>query len=164
MYKTETLLLAFLFLSLNSFSFASKDTLSCFKNSTYYSQRLKVGTTNYRLIFLDNAFYQFHSDDDECVPYIDKSQEYWLNDQLNQASDDVEIILMHIPFSDLPDMGKNSGGLFPVLAANPSVRLILAGHHHRNSIENITLQGEKASSRLKRAPWYRTLNHDGWSV
>ncbi len=117
--------------------------LSCFKKGTYYSMVLKAGTTEYRLIFLDNAFYQFYADDDEYVPYIDKSQEYWLNDQLNQSSDDVEIILMHIPFSDLPDMKKKSGGLYPVLAANPSVRLILAGHHHKNSVETIPSAGEK---------------------
>ena len=122
---------------------------SCFKNGTFYSKVLKVGTTDYRLIFLDNAFYQFHPDDDEYVPYIDKSQEYWLNDQLNQSSDDVEIILMHIPFTGLPETEKNSGGLYPVLAANPSVRLILSGHHHKNSVEPIPTAGEKGIIQVK---------------
>lgn len=108
--------------------------ISCFKNGTYYSESFQVGKTNYKLIFLDNGFYQFLKDDNTDVPYIDKSQLYWLNAQLNESDTDVEIIFMHIPFVNAEAGTGSSNELFSVLTKNPSVKLIFSGHHHKNLI------------------------------
>jgi 3',5'-cyclic AMP phosphodiesterase CpdA len=117
--------------------------LSCFKNGTYYSKVFQIGKTTYRLIFLDNSFYQFLPKDKIEVPWIDKPQLYWLNAQLHESEDDIEIILMHIPFASRSQMGS-SNELYTMLAENPTVKLILSGHHHKNVIMNLpSSQGMK---------------------
>lgn len=112
-----------------------------FKNGTYFSHDLKVGKTNYRLIFLDNSFYQFPSDEKVEIPYLDKPQLYWLTTQLHESPDDVEIILMHIPMKVTPGKLTPSCELYPVLSKNPSAKLILAGHNHKNVVNDF-ISGE----------------------
>ncbi len=108
--------------------------LPCFKNGTWYSELFQVGHTTYRLIFLDDAFYQFQTEDKHEIPYIDKSQLYWLNAQLQESDEDIEIILMHIPFSPGVDQSGATNVLYTALSQNPSAKLILAGHKHRNAV------------------------------
>lgn len=112
-----------------------------FKNGTYFSHDLKVGKTNYRLIFLDNSFYQFLSDEKVEIPYLDKPQLYWLRTQLQESPNDVEIILMHIPMKVAPEKLTSSCELYPVLSKNPSAKLILAGHNHKNVVNDF-MSGE----------------------
>jgi hypothetical protein len=46
----------------------------CFKNGTYYSRVLKIDTTVFRLIFLDNGYYSKEKLTDGQLPFIiDKS-------------------------------------------------------------------------------------------
>ncbi len=118
--------------------------LSCFKNGTYYSQVFQVGQTTYRLIFLDDSFYQFLPEDKAEIPYLDKSQLYWLNAQLHESDDDIEIILMHIPFKETVNQQGSSNELYSVLSKNPSTKLILAGHYHKNAITDFpSVEGKK---------------------
>ncbi|MDX9881660.1 MAG: metallophosphoesterase [Prolixibacteraceae bacterium] len=107
-----------------------------FNDGTYYSHTVKVGATNYRLIFLDNSFYRFHPEEKVEIPYLDKVQLHWLKAQLQESPDDVEIIMMHIPMKAATGELAPSCGLYPVLAKNPSAKLILAGHHHKNTIQD----------------------------
>jgi 3',5'-cyclic AMP phosphodiesterase CpdA len=69
-------------------------------------------------------------------PYIDKSQLHWLKTELNERDDDTEIILMHIPFTQATVEAGSSHELFTTLLQHPSVKLILAGHHHRNLVQS----------------------------
>ena len=108
--------------------------VSCFKNGTYYSESFSVGRTTYKFIFLDDSFYWFLPEEKFEVPYIDKSQLYWLNAQLQESENDVEIIFMHIPLNDPIAQTEYSKELYSVLSGNPSVRLILSGHQHKNII------------------------------
>lgn len=108
--------------------------LPCFKNGAWYSELFQVGHTTYRLIFLDDAFYQFQTDDKHEIPYIDKAQLYWLNAQLHESDEDIEIILMHIPFSTGVDQSGATNVLYTALSQHPSAKLILAGHKHRNVV------------------------------
>jgi 3',5'-cyclic AMP phosphodiesterase CpdA len=118
--------------------------LPCFKNGTYYSKSFKVGSTNYKLIFLDNSFYQFLPEDKGEIPCIDKSQLYWLNAQLHESDNDVEIILMHIPFEKDVNQKIPTNELYAVLSKNPSTKLILAGHLHKNGITDFhAIEGKK---------------------
>jgi len=114
--------------------------LPCFSEGTYYSKTLQVGKTMYRLIFIDDSFYQFHPDDEsKKVPYIDKSQLYWFKDQLNMSKNDVEVVFMHIPFG-LKSMEKNlENDFFQALSESASLKLIFAGHHHKNIVKTINL-------------------------
>lgn len=107
---------------------------TCFKNGTYYSKVFPVGKMTYRLIFLDNGFYQFLPDDSTDIPYIDKSQLYWLIAQLNEVDDDIEIICMHIPFDESAGQDESSNELYSILTKHPSCKLILSGHYHKNRV------------------------------
>jgi len=115
--------------------------LPCFRNGTFYSRLVQVGQTTYRLIFLDDSFYKFLPEDSTGIPYIDKSQLYWLNAQLKEMDNDVEIILMHIPFSVDPTKTVTGNTLFSALSAYPSVKLILGGHHHKNLVTDFPVKG-----------------------
>lgn len=106
----------------------------CFRDGTYYSQVYEIGETTYRLIFLDNSYYQFNKDEGVVNPYIDKSQLHWLRAELNALEDDVEIILMHIPFTEKSALPESANELFAAIIEDTSVRLILAGHHHRGAV------------------------------
>lgn len=108
----------------------------CFRHGTYYSRILKTGKTIYRLIFLDDGFYRFEPEENMVNPYIDKSQLHWLKTELNERDDDTEIILMHIPFTQATVEAGSSHELFTTLLQHPSVKLILAGHHHRNLVQS----------------------------
>ena len=108
----------------------------CFKNGTYYSKSFQVGSTTYKLIFLDDSFYWLNPGDKSEIPYVEKPQLYWLNAQLQESVNDVEIILMHIPFADSIPQSEYFQGLSSVLTENPSTRLILAGHHHKNIVRS----------------------------
>lgn len=112
--------------------------LPCFKDGTWYSELFQVGRTTYRLIFLDDAFYQFLPEDKHEIPYIDKSQLYWLNGQLQESDEDIEIILMHIPLSPGMDQSDTPNALYTALSKNPSAKLILAGHKHRNAVNRFS--------------------------
>ncbi len=107
----------------------------CFKNGTYYSKVFEVGETKYRFIFLDDGYNDFSKNEHVNFPYIDMPQLHWLEGQLEESDNDVEIISMHIPFSS--DAEQTEGGLFPLLAKYPSVKMILAGHNHKNDIAQI---------------------------
>lgn len=107
----------------------------CFRDGTYYSRTFEADTTAYRLIFLDNSFYKFQPEENIVVPYIDKPQLHWLKTELNAKDDDVEIIFMHIPFTKASADPGSSHELFSLLLSHPSLKLILAGHHHRNLIQ-----------------------------
>lgn len=105
----------------------------CFQYGTYYSRIFKAGSTTYRLIFLDDAFNHFDGNGNYEVPYIDKAQQSWLKSQFDEADDDIEIVIMHIPVKQgVSDVRENS--IYSVLSGHPSLKMILAGHNHRNDI------------------------------
>lgn len=106
----------------------------CFRDGTYYSRIYQIGETTYRLIFLDNAYYQFKKAENVVNPYIDKPQLHWLKAELNASQEDVEIILMHVPFTEQSALPESNNELYAALTAVPSVRLILAGHYHKGAI------------------------------
>ncbi len=109
--------------------------IPCFKNGTYYSKTYQVGATTYRLIFLDNSFYRFHSDEKVEVPYLDKPQLHWLRAQLQESPNDVEIIMMHIPMN--PGMAgfAENNSIYSLVSRQLSLKMLLVGHNHRNEMK-----------------------------
>ena len=74
--------------------------VNSFKDGTYYSRILKIDTTTFRFIFLDNGYYRTKELSDPALPFLmDQSQLLWLDDQLKASDSDIEIIFMHIPIS-----------------------------------------------------------------
>ncbi len=134
--------------------------LSCFRNGTYYSRLFQVGQTTYRLIFLDDSFYKFLPDDKVEIPYIDKPQLCWLNAQLHESADDIEIILMHIPFNETVTQPGFTNELYSVLTKNPSTRLILSGHLHKNAIADFPSVEDKMIVQVQTGAFAR--NTDNW--
>lgn len=106
----------------------------CFRDGTYYSRIFEIGKTNYRLIFLDNSFYRFKKEENMVNPYIDKPQLHWLKDQLNKSENEIAIILMHLPFTDESTLAESNNDLYTALSGESSVKLILAGHFHKGSV------------------------------
>ncbi len=119
----------------------------CFRNGTYYSRLYRVSATDYRLIFLDNGYRS-----DSPIPFIiDPMQLDWLTFQLQESTNDVEILFMHIPLP-IEDANKDgnsfsrtpvtldastlaSNELLTLLNSNSSIRLLVTGHGHKNIIE-----------------------------
>ncbi len=105
---------------------------ACFNDGTYYSKIFEVGKTTYRFIFLEDGYYDFTDEENIQLPYVDKPQLHWLESQIQESDKDVEIIVMHIPFSN--DVVEEGVELFSVLSKYPSVKMIFAGHNHVNDI------------------------------
>ncbi|MBF6629386.1 MAG: metallophosphoesterase [Proteiniphilum sp.] len=117
-------------------------TFDCFRDGTYYSRIYQIGETTYRLIFLDNAYYQFKKAENVVNPYIDKPQLHWLKAELNASQEDVEIILMHVPFTEQSALPESNNELYAALTSVPSVRLILAGHYHKGTVMEFPVSGD----------------------
>ena len=114
----------------------------CFQYGTYYSRIFKAGTTTYRLIFLDDAFNRLNRNGKNQVPYIDEAQQNWLKSQFDASDKDVEIVIMHIPIKQgASDVQGNS--IYSVLSGQPSLKMVMAGHNHRNIITKFTDDNEQ---------------------
>jgi len=122
---------------------------TCFKDGSYYSRIFKAGGKTYRLIFLNNAYNSIPSELNIELPYIDKPQLLWLEDQIHQSTDDIEIVLMHIPIK--PEIGQPEPTceLYSVLAKNPSVKLVLSGHNHINAITVFPANGNNKITQVQ---------------
>lgn len=122
-----------------------------FANGTYYSRMYKVGATTYRLLFLDNAYFSKRTNNEQADFIIDQPQLHWLEDQLNQSSEDKEIIFMHMPLPLIKNNKEensidlsyeeyvertNTAEFLNVIkeCENSSLQIIVAGHTHINDI------------------------------
>jgi 3',5'-cyclic AMP phosphodiesterase CpdA len=132
---------------------------ACFKDGTYYSKTYQVGKTTFRLIFLDDIFFSFRPEENMKNPYLDKFQLCWLRDQLQESENDIEIILMHIPFTDILGAHEYSNELYSMLAANPSVKLILAGHQHKNIVEIFPLEEDNKIVQVQTGAFAGDINN-----
>jgi len=134
----------------------------CFNNGTYYSKNFRAGQTTYKFIFLDDSFYQFHPNDTSEIPYIDKPQFYWLKNQLNESANDYEVIFMHIPITDNDIRQEKLNELYSALAESPSVKLIFAGHEHRNIVKDLPSSGGEKIVQVQTGAL--VLNSSNWRL
>jgi DNA repair exonuclease SbcCD nuclease subunit len=135
--------------------------VSCFNNGTYYSQIHEIANTTYRLIFLDNGFLKFSPKENISIPYIDKPQLYWLKEQLQESSEDIEIIFMHVPFS-LPGIQAEYSEMYSLITKNPSTRLIVAGHQHKNKLLELPSETGRTISQVQTGALVR--NQENWRI
>jgi predicted MPP superfamily phosphohydrolase len=130
----------------------------CFQNGIYYNQIHHIGNTTYNLIYLDNSYVKFSAEENISIPTIDKAQLHWLKARLQESSDDVEIILMHLPFmlnKSQPDFSE----LYNVLSTHPTARLILAGHQHKNRVAEVSTDNETSVIQVQTADLMRNTNN-----
>ena len=124
-------------------------SLECFKNGTYYSQLYYVGNKRYRLIFLDNGYDSFLPEEKIETPYIDKPQLHWLENQIQQSENDIEIIFMHLPIVPANSNEEPSCELYQILAKYPSPKMIVAGHDHKNAIQYFSFSENKRITQVQ---------------
>ncbi len=136
--------------------------ISTFKEGTYFSNVINVGATNYRLIFIDNAYNSFSPEENIKAPYIDKPQSHWLEDQIGQSEDDTEIIFMHLPVSSPNDSGEPANEIYSVLSKYPSIKIVLAGHNHINIIRDFSSTGNNRITQVQTDAFGR--NPDNWRL
>jgi len=117
--------------------------LSCFYDGTYYSKMMKVGKTNYRLIFLDDSYNDKQGNENMIIPYMSIEQLHWLKDQFDERDDDVEIVMMHIPLDSEKIGSTEEENIYSVLKRQSSLKLLLVGHNHENEIKEIVGLGGK---------------------
>ncbi len=106
------------------------------RRGTYYHKLFQVGETNYRMLYLDNAFNSLTAPDGVVLPYVDKPQLKWLEHQLQSNPDDVVIVVMHIPMDVESESKSDAAEVYTLLRAYPSVKLVLAGHQHINRVHD----------------------------
>lgn len=98
-----------------------------FRDGTYYAFDKKSGATNYRFLVLDNSSLK-------DLAYAE-AQYRWLETQIRQAGDDPIIVALHIPL----DASAASAPIRNLLARAANPALILCGHRHSDSIDELSL-------------------------
>ncbi len=131
----------------------------CFENGTYYSKIYKVDSTTYRFIFLDNSFYWYKPKPKNEEPYIGNAQLYWLKNELEESTDDVEIVFMHIPLGETAAEMGSENGVYEVLAQHASCKLIFSGHIHRNTYRKYPAAGESRLIQVETAALVRKVEN-----
>ncbi len=115
-----------------------------FRDGTYYSFERKVGATRYVFLVLDNGYYgadpgslggggvrQFD---------LERAQLQWLRRQAAAHRDDVVILAMHVPLGS----DAASQAIKEAVAGCHKLPLVLAGHIHSESIEEIQIGSNRA--------------------
>lgn len=111
----------------------------CFRDGTYYEFTKQAGGTRYAFLMLDNGYGAAGSADRPGIG-IAHEQLYWLRRRAAANAESIIILAMHIP------LGKdaNSEAIRSAVSGVPNIALILAGHNHRDQIEDFTLGASKA--------------------
>ena len=154
--------------------------LPVFSHGTYYNKIYKVGSTVYRLIFLDNAYFSVKTHRGEADFIIDRPQLDWLKSQLSESPDDKEIIFMHMPLPIPTDQDKkenspyliyddyvnrtNTQDFLNVLkeANNASIQLIVAGHEHKSDIFEFNFSKDFNFKQIKTGAFGNSI--DNWRL
>ena len=154
--------------------------LPIFNHGTYYSKIYKVGSTVYRLIFLDNAYFSVKTQKGQADFIIDRPQLDWLKAQLNESPDDKEIILMHMPLPVPSNQDEerhnpyliyddyvnrtNTQDFLDVLkdANNASIQIIVAGHEHNNDLFDFNFSEDFRFKQIKTGAFGNSI--DNWRL
>ena len=133
-----------------------------FSNGTYYSRLYDVGSTTYRLIFIDNSYFSKRDNKNQADFIIDKPQLDWLKSQLKASSTDKEIIFMHMPLPLLNNDESNKESYEEYVnrsrtkefmdiitkTENSSVQAIVAGHEHINDLYKFQFSQEQSFTQI----------------
>ncbi|MFB3826798.1 MAG: metallophosphoesterase [Bryobacteraceae bacterium] len=128
-------------------------TARCFREGTYYHLVKQAGRTRYVFLVLDNGYAASGSPERPAVAMAHE-QLYWLRASARANADAVLILAMHIPLG----ADATSQAIRQAVAAAPNVALVLAGHNHRDQIEDLDLGASRAVQVRTAALGYGTSN------
>lgn len=150
--------------------------LSVFSGGTYYSRLYDVGSTTYRLIFLDNSYFSKRDNKEQADFIIDIPQLDWLKSQLKQSSTDKEIIFMHmpLPLDKTEDLNKESYEEYVTrtrtkefadiitVTENSSVQIIVTGHEHKSKIHQFDFPNKNSFTQVQTGAFGNSI--DNWRL
>lgn len=126
---------------------------SSFEKGTYYSVEKQAGGTRYVILMLDNGYSAAGSPDGAGLRMAHE-QAYWIRRQAELHRGAVIILAMHIPLG----ADSASQAVKAAVSGSRSPVLVLAGHNHKDGIEDIAL-GETAGVQVRTAAFgYGTNN------
>ena len=111
----------------------------CFRDGAYYEFVKQAGRTRYVFLMLDNGYAAAGSSERPTVAMAHE-QLYWLRTRAQANAGAVLILAMHIPLGT----DATSTAIRQAVAAAPNVALVLAGHNHRDQIEDLDLGASRA--------------------
>jgi 3',5'-cyclic AMP phosphodiesterase CpdA len=111
----------------------------CFRNGTYYEFTRNAGATRYAFLVLDNGYSAAGASARPAIT-IAPEQLHWLRTRAAANRDAVIVLAMHIP------LGKDatSEAIRSAVSDAPNIAFILAGHNHRDQIEELALGASSA--------------------
>ena len=133
-----------------------------FSNGTYYSRLYDVGSTTYRLIFIDNGYFSGRDNNKQADFIIDKPQLDWLKSQLKASSTDKEIIFMHMPlplhnndvankesYEEYVKRSRTKEFMDIITKTeNSSLQAIVAGHEHINDLHKFDFSPDQSFTQI----------------
>lgn len=115
-------------------------TAECFHDGTFYEFAREVGRTRYVFLMLDDGYVASASTQRPPPVTIAHEQLYWLRRRAEANPGAVLILAMHIPFRG----DANSQAIRQAVAEAPNVAMVLAGHDHRDQINDLELGASRA--------------------
>jgi 3',5'-cyclic AMP phosphodiesterase CpdA len=118
----------------------------CFREGTYYEFTKRAGTTRYVFLMLDNGYSAAGATERPPVG-MSHEQLNWLRSRALANRDAVIILAMHIP------IGKDatSTAIAGAMSSAPNIALILAGHNHRDQIDDAVGLGASTAVQVRTA-------------
>jgi hypothetical protein len=113
--------------------------LECFRDGTYYEFAKQAGGARYVFLVLDNGYGAAGSAERPAIAMAHE-QLYWLRRRAAANADAVIILAMHIPLGD----DATSAAIRRAVAEAPNIALVLAGHNHRDQVEELNLGASRA--------------------
>jgi len=149
--------------------------MECFRDGTYYYKDITVGSSAWRLYFLDDGYYL---EDDPYGNLWDVAQLYWLENELDKTPERKAILFFHIPLpvADINGDGIHfkkppegwpfpdtyQEGIFKILNDHPAVVAAFVGHNHDNIIEDIPFPAGHRVTQVETGAF--AVNNDNWRV
>ena len=109
-------------------------TAECFRDGTYYEFAKQAGRTRYVFLMLDNGYAAAGSPERPAVTMAHE-QLHWLRGRAQANAGAVLILAMHIPLGT----DATSQAIRQAVAGAPNVALVLAGHNHRDGVEDLDI-------------------------
>ncbi|HEU0141145.1 MAG TPA: metallophosphoesterase [Bryobacteraceae bacterium] len=115
-------------------------SMECFRDGTYYEFSKQSGSTRYVFLMLDNGYTAAGAAAGQQGVRIAHEQLYWLRRRAAANRDAIIVLAMHIP------LGKDgtSEAIRSAVSEAPNIGLILAGHNHRDQVEELVLGASTA--------------------
>ena len=127
--------------------------MPCFRQGTYYAIEQQVGATPYVVLMLDNGYSAAGAKE---APGFQLAHEqlYWLRRQTEKHAKAVIVVALHVP------LGRDAGSeaIKGAVAGTRNVALILAGHNHKDAIDDVAL-GETTAVQVRTAAFGYGVNN-----